>query len=467
MPRTTRTSTDPSQTAPDPHRFRRGLIATLAALLIACGSLGAASILQGPKLEGAQLDATAAAAAPGQQLRLIVNQAVAAVTREHVSVVPAVPVTVQSQGSVIAITFRDALDYSTDYHIVVTGVTSSRGGAAATLRTEVHTPGFGFDYLVRGSGSGSGSDRIVHAEVGSTDRTEIFSAPGIQDFVPLDGALVVVRDDGQRTSRIDIVQVNGGNVETLTLPDTGAVDAITAVGTNLLYTLTSVGSDPIPRFDQTLFRVDLQGQHSSVPVKGLDGKPLTIDAWQPIPGTGSVLLHGVDEGLLRYDPTATTPPVPFAYVPIMGGLSPDQKRLGTVDAFGANSLELSSGTSTRINPAPIDRKAPYADLPTPIDATHAILRLAIPHGGRFTPEIVLNSATSHELYSPVGSAPQIHGYRLTSNGRYLIVEFEPDYLRSQPDGSLVNRQPVSITTDVVDVRTGATVLEVAGFDARW
>lgn len=464
----TPTSTDQGEDARDRRPFRRALTVTLAVLALACASLGATSILQGPKLEGAQLDAAAAAAGPGQELRLVVNQAVAAVTAADVTVTPSVPVTVQSQGSVIAITFHAALNYDTDYHVAVSKVTSPRGGAASTLHTDVTTPNFGFDYLVRGSDT----DRILHATVGSTARSVVYEAPGIQDFAPLDGALVVVRDDGEHGSEIDIVQLHGANVETLALPDEGAVNAIAVVGTDILYTFTSTKADPVPKYDESLFKVDLQAQHDSVPVKGLDGAPLVIDRWQPIPGTNTLLLHGIDGSLLRYDPTALTPPAPFGYVPIMGGLSPDQKRLGTVDAFGAKSLVISSGTSTPIDAAPVDGRTPYADSPTPIDAHQVILRLAIEHGGGFTPQIALNTTssgtiTSRKIYSPIGSAPEIQDYRLTSNGRYLIVEFEPDYRHLTPDGSSVNREPTTVTTDVVDVDTGATVLEVAGFDARW
>ena len=442
---------------------------TLAALLIACGSLGAVSILQGPKLEGAQIDAAAAAAAPGQQLRLVVNQAVAAIKPSEVTIIPAVPLTVQSQGSVIAITLHGALDYDAIYRVSVTGVTSPRGGADSTLRTEIHTPQFGFDYLVRGTAT----DRIIHATVGSAVRKVLYESPGIQDFVPLDGAMIVVRDDGHRGSQIDIVELNGTNVETLALPDAGAVNAITVVGTDILYTFTSTSADPVPEYDQNLFKVDLQAQHLSTPVKGLNGTPLTIDAWQPIPGTNTLLLHGLDGGVLRYDPGATTPPVPFTYVPIMGGLSPDQKRLGTVDAFGPNSLVISSGKSTRLTPAAVDGKVPYADLATPIDATHTLLRLAIVRDGSFSQQIAMNTTspgkptTTKKLYQPSGKSPGIEGYRMTSNGRYLIVEFLPNQEDAGPDGALVNRRPVSITTDIVDTITGLTDLEVAGFDARW
>jgi hypothetical protein len=471
MPPATPTSTSSrgEHALRDPRRFRRGLIATLVALLIACGSLGAVSILQGPKLEGQQIDAAAAAGAPGGQLRLVANQAVAAVTARDVSVSPAVPLSVQSQGSVISITFHTTLDYDTSYRVSVRGVTSPRGGADATLHAEIHTPPFGFDYLVRGPST----DRIMHATVGSSTRTVLYESPGIQDFAPLDGAMIVVRDDGHQGSQIDIVQLHGTHSETLTLPDAGAVDALTVVGTDILYTLTSTDADPVPKYDQNLFKVDLQAQHLSTPVNGLDGSQLTIDAWQPIPGTNTLMLHGLDGALLRYDPSVTAPPVPFAYVPIMGGLSPDQKRIGTVDAFGPNSLTLASGKSTRLTPAAIDGSVPYADLATPLDATHTLVRLAIVRGRSFTQQIALNTSgpgratTTKKLYEPNGKEPGIEDYRITSNGRYLVVEFLPNQVDITPDGSAVNRQPTSITLDIVDAKTGAVDTEVAGFDARW
>ena len=477
MPRTTLTSTKGARAIRDPHRFGRGLIATLALLVVACGSLGAVSILQGPKLEGQQIDTSAAVGAPGGQLRLVVNQAVAAVTARDVSIVPSVPLSVQSQGSVIAITFHAALDYDAVYRVSVKGVTSPRGGADATLHAEVRTPPFGFDYLVRGPST----DRVIRATVGTTARKVLYESPGIQDFVPLDGAMIVVRDDGHRGSQIDIVQLHGTNIETLTLPDTGAVNAITVVGTDILYTLTSTSTstststnaDPVPKYDQSLFKVDLQAQHLSTPVNGLDHNQLTIDAWQPVPGTNTLMLHGLDGALMRYDPSETTPPVPFAYVPIMGGLSPDQKRIGTVDAFGPNSLALSTGKSTRLTPAAIDGKTPYADLATPIDAAHTLLRLAIVRGSSFTQQLVLNTSTSGQptttkkLYQPPGKEPAIEDYRITSNGRYLVVEFLPNQIDIVPDGATVNFQPTSVELDIVDAKTGAVDAEVAGFDARW
>ncbi|MES1212771.1 MAG: hypothetical protein ABUT11_04410, partial [Leifsonia sp.] len=75
--------------------------------------------------------------------------------------------------------------------------------------------------------------------------------------------------------------------------------------------------------------------------------------------------------------------------------------------------------------------------------------------------------TTKKLYEPSGSFPWIEDYRMTSNGRYLVVEFLPNQQDAEPDGSLVNRRPTSITTDIVDTRSGTVETEVAGFDARW
>ncbi|HEY4270242.1 MAG TPA: hypothetical protein VGM94_18815 [Galbitalea sp.] len=453
----------PTPTSTD-RRFRRGLIAVIVALVVVAGSLGAVSVLQGPKIEGSQLNPAALAAGPGQQLRLIANQAIAPVSDRQVSVFPPATVTAQSQGDVIIIRFGGALNYATEYTVTVKGVTSSRGGAAATLRQTFRTPAFSFDYLVRGADD----DKIVKATVGTVKRTVVYEAPHIEDFVPIAGALVLVSDADGGGNQIDIVQPGQPQAETLALPDVGTVNAITAVGTTILFTLTSLTANPVPKYNENLFKVDLTANHLPTAVLGIDKQPLHVNAWRAIPGTTSVLLDDIGD-VLRYDPTATTPPTFVASYPDLGGLSPDAALLGVTNPSGPYVLDLATAKTVFVPGSPIKGAAStFVEDVLPLTTKLTLERVAVPAKRDFKVVIASDDGTTGKiLYQPQGDNPGILSYTATSNGRYLIVESIPDTTNPVSDGAVTNPRPKSVIIDVIELDSGLVDTEVAGFDPRW
>jgi hypothetical protein len=460
MPRATRTSTDAG-------RFRRTLLVTIAVLALACAGLGAAAILQGPKLRGSHLDTTAAVAGPGQQLRLVLNEAVAKVGVAQLRITPAVPATVQTQDSVVTVQLGAALASSTRYAVELRGVTSARGGPASTVRTELTTPAFSFTFLRRGD-----VDRILTTTVGGAPR-QLYQATGIQWFVPVSGALVVATTTADRQSALTLVQPGSALTERFALPDAGRINGLTAVGDRVLFTLTSATADPVPRYDHTLFLIDLAGSHTPQPVTGLDGKALDVDDWTAVPGSGSIILHGIDTAVWRYTPGTADPLAPLGTYQQLGGLAPDQQRLGVQDAAGPLSLDLASGKPSPVTVTLADGSTPYADAVVPLDATHQVVRIsaAPPSPGAGSVSQIVETGgpggAARVVAKPTGTAPLIIGYRMTGNGQYVVLEFQPDEFTYDPDSSPVNQRPTGITTDVVEVATGKVVAQVTGFDAVW
>jgi hypothetical protein len=469
MPRATRTSTDDGGAegaSAGARRFRRSLLVTVLVLALACAGLGAAAILQGPKLRGSHLDTTAAVAGPGQQLRLVLNEAVAKVRPSQLRMTPAVPMTVQTQDSVVTVQLGAALASGTRYALEVRGVTSARGGPASTVRAEVTTPAFSFTYLRRGD-----VDRILTTTVGGATR-QLYQATGIQWFVPVAGALVVATTTPDRESRLALVQPGSALTEVFTLPDTGRINGLTAVGDRVLFTLTSARANPVPTYDHTLFVIDLASSHTPQPVTGLDGKALDVDDWTAVPGTASIILHGIDTAIWRYSPGTGTPLAPLGTYQQLGGLAPDQQRLGVQDAAGALSLDLASGTPSPVTVTLANGSEPYADAVVPLDATHQVVRISAappsPGAGSVS-QIVETGGTgpARVVAKPAGTAPLIIGYRMTGNGQYVVLEFQPDEFTYDPDSSPVNQRPTGVTTDVVELATGRVVAQVTGFDAVW
>lgn len=427
-------------------------------------ALGVIAIIQGPKLQGWQFDAETATAGPGQQLHMTLNETITQINAEQVTVAPHVGVSIQTQGSVAIIRFTSALHNATHYRIDVRGVRSAHGGPASDLRLQVTTPPFSFIYLHRGA-----TDAIMSVTAGKAPK-QLYAAQGIESFTRTPSGLVLARTTPDEQSALSVVHPGSPRQRALKLPDSGRIGALTSIGNRVVFTLTSHVVEPTPRYDQTLFSLDLDGDGAAKEVTGLSGQSLSIESWIPVPGTTAVILLSIDGSLLRYDPFTTPPIAPLGAFLELGGLSPDQSRLGVSDAIGAQSVDLSTRKHERIASPLIDGHATFADAPTPVTAATNILRLSLSpdkQGGLPGSELVRSSTSVTTLFHPAGKAPLIIDYQLTSNGQYVVVEFITDQLDYDPDDSPVNFRPKAIQIAVVDATTGKQLLEVPGFDASW
>jgi hypothetical protein len=455
--------------------FRRGLIGAIVVLAIACAGLGAASVLQGPRIQGAQLDLAAAVSAPSP-LRIVFNEAVAAIDASDVTVTPDVAVTVQGDGDVLLVRFESALEYDTTYRVELAGIAAAAGGVTADLAHEFRTPAFHATWLER---SESG-DRIVSASPGSEPAT-VYSAARIQDFLPLDsGAMLVVTLGDDDASRAAIVATDGsGNEEELLLPGgaPGHIEELELAGTNVLFTFTSAAGDAtdsgLPTFDQTLFQLDLTGSHSSDAVARLDGSPMAVDRLIPIPGTMAVLIHTRAGEVLRYDPAAGDPPALVANYLEMIALAGDRHRLSVTDAFGPLIYDFDDGTETRLDPSPIvgTDAVPFIGDVIPVRDGRRIERAVLPSADftSFDSFVAIDDgAAASLLFRTVDAAGSILGYRMTANDRYLVAEVSPggDHFETR-DGYPAGARPRDVTIVVIDIWAGTVVAEWPGSHARW
>jgi hypothetical protein len=105
--------------------FRRTLAITVGALIVLVAVFAGLDYFQGPKLSSGRVDAERVVAQAGQRLRLFANQNITAVTKNHVTVSPATPFTVNSAGAVIAVQFSDRLRYGTKYSVRVADVATA------------------------------------------------------------------------------------------------------------------------------------------------------------------------------------------------------------------------------------------------------------------------------------------------------------------------------------------------------
>jgi hypothetical protein len=456
--------------------FRRALAITVVCLVILVAGFAGLTYLQGPKLSSGSVDADRVVARAGQQLRLFANQSIRDVSKKDVSVSPSVPFTVNTSGAVIAVQFTDRLRYGTKYSVRVSDVANAFQPRVSTFDYSFTTAPAEIYYLDRADrAAGTGQeDSIVRTGLRGNERTVVYSAPRIQQFVVFAQAVAVttLADDG--TSLLSLVGLSSKLVEHIPLPGPGTVDALQGeADAGLLgFTFTSAGAAVAREFNSVLMRIDLTGAHTGTPVPDLAGTPLSVLDWSFLGGSTSIVAHGEDQTVLLIDAAKSGPPVPLGQYTGLGRSSPDGKTIVVSDVFGKIAYSLADGTETRIPSLPIAGASTNGGEVLLLGrGTARVQQVAVfdsATGGKFQSYLVYeNGTTSRVLYQTKDDAGSIESFSISPNGQFVAVNVIPDYASSVSDGYPVDAQSTSISTVFIDIASGAIVRSVEGFDVSW
>jgi hypothetical protein len=170
-------------------RFRLTAAVTIGVLALAAVGLTVANAVQGPRLLDAQINPVAAVEGAGQRLVLRVDQTVAHLTADQVTVTPTVPVEPTSDGAALILRFADSLRYATTYEIAAK-VRSATTGASTTLRYSFRTPDGAFYVLQRAASNAEANApaQIVRHVIGSTEQRVVRRQPHIEQYAVADPA---------------------------------------------------------------------------------------------------------------------------------------------------------------------------------------------------------------------------------------------------------------------------------------
>lgn len=456
-------------------RFQRtfwvvvGVLGVVATVFLVLGAL------QGPKLATAQVDPQRATEQAGQQLRLFANQPLRDVDPGQVTVEPETSVSVTVQDDLIVVQFDERLRYDTAYTVTVRDVAAQGRDAVSTFTHAFETAGGSLLYLDRGEDE----DEILRAEVSGTGRGEVVHAAlGIQAFAPVEGVLVVARDGGTGaggagTSVLESVSTSTGAVENLRLPEGARVDRVIAPpsGTLLGLVLTEVVEEGTPAFSSALAFVDLAGDREVTFVNGIDGEPVRALDAVFLPDATTLLVHALDQTLLRIDLLAPELVLPVDQVPTVWNLSTDGTRLSGSDSFGGLFLDLESGEETRLNPSLFEDSVVFGGETVLLSDERWVQKVAVPDesGGSFAIVVVVDdgSGASRLLARTIDDRGSIGELSVSPNDQYVAIEVTPSVENAVPDGRRVNGRPTSITLQIVDIATGALVRSLEGFVPVW
>jgi hypothetical protein len=446
--------------------FRRTFFAVLAVLVVLVAGFAALDRAQGPKLSSELVDPVAVATRPAQTLQLSVNERVAPVKRSQVTVTPTTSFAVLASAQQVVLQFPEPLDYSTTYRVVIARVTSADDGVSSTLRYSFHTTQPMVYYLRRSHGSGP--DQILLTSPGSTSQTSVYSAQRIQDFAVLNGTLAVVTLDLRGDSSLVVVS-RAGVVRRIALPGTGVIGVIRADVDTGTFGFTFTSSGATGGYVQDLFTLGVSGPGRPTVVKGLGGKPLAALNWYYVPGAGEMVALGSDGNAELVNPTDPTATVPFASYFTLNSVATDGRSASVSDITGALSIALPAGKTVRVTPSRLDGETTIGGAAQRIPGGWLQIDSIYDAGiGAFTEHLVFdNGTTARALYTPPNPRGSIDGFQDSPGNQYVTIETTPDVATAKPDGYRFNGRSTSVSTLIVDLKTGRVLNTLNGFDAQW
>jgi hypothetical protein len=451
-------SSDPSKRQ---DRFRLTAGVMIGALLVAAIGLTVANTLQGPRLLDVQINPGAAVEGAGERLVLRVDQTVAELTADQVSVTPRVPVEPTSDGAALMLRFAESLSYATTYQIVAQ-VHSATTGASSTLTYSFRTPDGAFYILQRAASNADtdAPDQIVRHVIGSTEQQVVRKQPRIEQYAVADPVIAVVTSDANDAGALTVGPLDGSE-PSQTLADNSEISQLKSSGRSGLlgFVLTPL-SDPDLGGDGQLHVYDPVAA-KLITVSGFDGRPVEPLDWTFVPGTTSIVAQTIDNSFYLIDPVNGRSTQPLGGHSRMYGFVPGSTTLIVDDNGEYKTIDLATGKTSTV---------PALDLPEA-----AGLQQLLPLGGDrgyvgWVPTlaggasvVVINDRNIRQIYAedpdPVGG---IHSICVSPNGQYLAVAKLPRDAATNPDSS-----GSADSTKFVDIATGLVEQDVEGSDINW
>lgn len=445
-------------------RYRRAVVATLGVLALATVGLTIAGAFRGPHLADAAVAAGTALERPGQRLVLQADQAIDTVGADDVSIEPAVPVEISSEGRAITIRFTGMLRARTAYDIAV-DVTGAATGVRDTLAYSFTTPDLDVAVLARDL---DGPDEVRSRAVAGRDAVRLVAADRIQEFaLTRDGVGAILLGDTGAEGRLGFALTGEELLQEFPLPGPGRLQNLRGSTTTGLLGVVFTASDE-SAVSQLLLVDPFDPAAIARPVTGLDGTPVSVLDWRFVPGTAYLVAQTFDESLLLIDTAEPdAPPTPLGEHAELRGFLPGTRTLVVADPLAGSTIDLESGRTTTLE-LPDDH----------LDADAYPGQIVLLGPGRYAevvshagPDFVLDSqvllvddegATTIDDPDP---GVTVGSLCLSPNGQYLAIELQDP--EGEPDGYPNASGRTGSTTTILDVQTGETVGSIVGIAASW
>ena len=448
---------DPSKRRP---HFRLTAAVTMGVLVLAVVSLTVANARQGPRLLDAQINPNAAVEGAGQRLVLRVDQTIAKLTADQVSVTPITPVEIRSDAAAVMLRFTDSLRFATTYEITAR-VRSATTGASATLRYSFRTPEGAF-YVLQRAASNTDSEapaQLVRGFTGSTEQQVVRSQPRIEQYAVADPVIAVVTSDAAGAGTLSVGPLDGSK-PSVTLADHSEISQLKSSGSGGLFGFVLT---PLNERDLTGGGLHIYDPVAGkvTPVSGFDGKPLDPLDWAFVPGTTSIVAQRDDGSLYLIDPLNRTPTQALGGHTRMYGFVPGSTTLIVDDNGHDKAIDLATGNTSTVPAIELADAAALQQL-LPLGGERGYVGWVVTQDGAAS-VVVVGEGDVRQIYAedpdPAGG---IQNICLSPNGQYLAVAKLPRDAATNPDSA-----GFATKTELIDTATGRIEQKVAGSDISW
>lgn len=455
---------DPEREPARPRRFGLTLAAVLGVLVLVGAGLGIVGLLQGPRISEVQVDAAQAIESSGSRVILTANQSLAEIDPAQVSVEPAVPFTVDASGRGVGVRFTVPLDDSTTYTVTVADVVGAGGGPAATLTTSFETPASSIFLLRRDV---DGKDTIFRTDLSGEKAVAVFEHDKINDFRATSTHLVVAVEEDE-SSRLIVMDRDGGDQRDLKLPGDGSVGAIQVSerGGLVGYSYSDRKLSDTEGRASVLVTQSLNGGDEPQIIE-VGGQEASVFVWQFVPDSAAVLFIDFDGALSLVDRSADTGVQSLGLAATIQGIS-----RGTYTAIverldgAVVELNLADGTEQPLAASDPDYGTATSITPFPGGTLrHVVARddAGLPVGQAVIR--VDDDGTATPLVE-VASTDSILQACASPSGQYAAVVIAPDLANNPYDGMLLPL-PENVETHLIDMDSGEEMVALTGFDASW
>lgn len=446
--------------------FRRTLAATITALLLIVVGAGAVGLLQGPQLARVDVDVPSTVADSGARLILYADRPVRDVSPDDVTIEPATPVTIQTEGTSILVRFDAVLDYDTDYSVTVADVRSPGSAPLSTFEYSFTTGEPPLYVLQRDD---AGDDHIVRTDIAGSDPTPVYSAARIQQFEVVGDTIVVAEITDDDHSRLLTIPAAGGEETEIPLPGEGRVDQLQSSARQFLVGfLYSQDAGTATSIESGLYIVQLKSGPEPTRVEATGADETNVSQWAFVPSTTSVLIRTFDDELVATD--VVTPGDPLILgnaLQIQGFVAGEQVAIvERVDAIV--QVDLLTGEESPF-PVPTDVVGTPGELVS-LSAT-GYVRIYSDYdiaSGSLTQSVVLvANGSSRVLYSVDDGSSSVLQVCVSPNGQFVAVLEAKDQAELGSDLYPILPMPRGVSTLIIDRASTEVRSSVAGFDLPW
>ncbi|RWZ59242.1 hypothetical protein ELQ92_13345 [Labedella populi] len=445
--------------------FRRTLAATIGALLVIVVGAGAVGLLQGPQLARADIDVASTVADSGARLILYADRPIREVSADDVTVTPAAPVTVQTEGTAILIRFDAVLAYDTDYEVTVDDV---RSPGSAPLSDFAYAFSTGEPPLYILERDDTGDDHIRRIDIAGEGET-VFAAPRIQQFEVVADDLVVATITDEDHSQLFSVPLSGGEPTEIPLPGEGRVEQLQSSPRQFLVGfLYSQDAGTATSIESGLFVLRTKTDDPPVRVRATGTEETNVTQWSFVPSTTSVLVRTFDDELVVADALVPGDPVLLGDALFIHGFLVDEQTAIVERIDAIVQVDLLTGEESPF-PVPPDLTGNPGELASLSGSAYVrIYSQYDAASGSLSQSVELvDDETSRRLYAVDDVGTSILQVCASPNGQYIAVVEARNRAEFGSDLYPILPMPRGVSTVLIERKSAEVAATIAGFDLPW